>query len=47
LPDGASQKIWKAVLFLGSDESSYINVVELMVVGGLTGAPFGAPILRG
>ena len=27
--------------------SSYINAVELMVDGGLTGAPFGAPILRG
>jgi beta-glucuronidase len=32
---------------LASDDSSYINAVELMVDGGLTGAPFGAPILRG
>ena len=30
-----------------SDDSSYINAVELMVDGGATGAPWGAPILRG
>jgi NAD(P)-dependent dehydrogenase (short-subunit alcohol dehydrogenase family) len=28
-------------------DSSYINAVELMVDGGATGAPFGAPIFRG
>jgi NAD(P)-dependent dehydrogenase (short-subunit alcohol dehydrogenase family) len=28
-------------------DSSYINAVELMVDDGLTGAPFGAPLLRG
>jgi short-subunit dehydrogenase involved in D-alanine esterification of teichoic acids len=30
-----------------SDDSTYINGVELMVDGGPTGAPFGASILRG
>ena len=44
---GEPEDLAKAVLFLASDDSSYINAVELMVEGGLTGAPFGAPILRG
>jgi hypothetical protein len=35
------------MLFLASDDSSYINAVEPMVDGGLIGAPFGASILRG
>lgn len=43
---GEPDDVAKAVLFLASDDSSYINAVELMVDGGLTGAPFGAPILR-
>jgi hypothetical protein len=46
-PLGRAGRSGQAVLFLASDDSSYIKAVELMVDGGLTGAPFGAPILRG
>lgn len=44
---GEPEDVAKAALFLASDDSSYINAVELMVDGGLTGAPFGSPMLRG
>jgi NAD(P)-dependent dehydrogenase (short-subunit alcohol dehydrogenase family) len=43
---GEPEDVAKAVLFLASDDSSYVNAVELMVDGGVTGAPFGAPILQ-
>ncbi len=44
---GEPEDVAKAVLFLASDDSSYVNAIELMVDGGVTGAPFGAPLLRG
>jgi NAD(P)-dependent dehydrogenase (short-subunit alcohol dehydrogenase family) len=44
---GEPEDVAKAALFLASDDSSYINAVELMIDGGLTGAPFGGAILRG
>jgi len=44
---GEPEELAKAVLFLASEDSSYVNAVELMVDGGMTGAPLGAPILRG
>lgn len=43
---GTPEELAKAVLFLASDDSSYINAVELIVDGGITGAPLGAPIFR-
>ncbi|MBB6144888.1 NAD(P)-dependent dehydrogenase (short-subunit alcohol dehydrogenase family) [Silvibacterium bohemicum] len=36
----------KAVLFLASEESSFVQAAELVVDGGATGAPLGAPIYR-
>ena len=44
---GEPEDLAKAVLFLASDDSSYINAIELMVDGGATGAPWGSPMFRG
>lgn len=43
---GDADEVANAVLFLASDESSYLQASEIVVDGGAVGAPLGAPIYR-
>ena len=40
---GSSEEVASAVLFLASSESSFVQATEIVVDGGATGAPMGAP----
>jgi NAD(P)-dependent dehydrogenase (short-subunit alcohol dehydrogenase family) len=43
---GETADIANAVLYLAPDESAYLTGEELVVDGGSTGAPHGAPIYQ-
>jgi NAD(P)-dependent dehydrogenase (short-subunit alcohol dehydrogenase family) len=43
---GDPLEVANAVVFLASDESSFIQATEIVVDGGATGAPMGAPIYQ-
>ncbi|HUN49859.1 MAG TPA: glucose 1-dehydrogenase [Candidatus Sulfotelmatobacter sp.] len=41
-----AEEVAKAVLFLASDDAANIQAAEIVIDGGLTGAPSGAPVYR-
>lgn len=41
-----AEEVAKAILYLASDDAANITAAELMIDGGATGAPAGAPIYR-
>jgi NAD(P)-dependent dehydrogenase (short-subunit alcohol dehydrogenase family) len=43
---GNAADVAEAVLFLASDEARHVHAAELVVDGGHTGAPAGAPVYR-
>jgi NAD(P)-dependent dehydrogenase (short-subunit alcohol dehydrogenase family) len=43
---GEADNIARTVLFLASDDAAHILAAEIVVDGGLTGAPAGGPIFR-
>ena len=43
---GRAEEVAKSILFLASDDSTYIQAADLAIDGGMNGAPAAAPIFR-